>query len=108
VTERREKPYPECVLASFAVDATAPGTLIARGPADTVVSASVTFAFSSSKPSRFECRLEGGAWVACFRRRATRAIRRHSFEVRAIDGVRHVDSTPAGAEFTVDTSRSRP
>lgn len=88
-------------------DATPPETTITSGPSGTVNSSTATFAFSSSESgSTFECRLDGGAWIACPSPKEYTGLSNgsHTFEVRATDSAGNVDSSPASGTWTVDTT----
>ena len=52
---------------TWTVDATAPDTALAGGPAEgsTATAREATFALSSEAGAAFECRLDGGAWDGC-------------------------------------------
>ena len=68
------------------------------------------FTFRSSKPGRFECRLDGGAWEACtspmsYGRLANGS---HVFEVRAYDDADRVDATPPERRWRIDTTPPEP
>jgi hypothetical protein len=70
------------------------------------VSTTAAFEFVASEPgARFECRLDGGAWLTCTSPRsyANVPIGPHVFEVRAIDPAGNVDPTPAQHPWTVET-----
>jgi GT2 family glycosyltransferase len=82
-----------------------PDTFIDAGPAGTVSSSTATFDFSASRPSTFECSLDGGGFVGC----ASPAVYSgladgtHVFEVRAsADG--QTDPTPASRTWTIDST----
>ena len=94
-------------LARVAPDRTAPQTTIASGPSGATRSASATFAFSASEPgSRFECRVDGGAWAGCSSPHTVAALAdgAHWFEARATDMAGNADATPARRDFAVDTT----
>jgi hypothetical protein len=85
-------------------DTIPPETTITSGPSGTVRSASATFAFLSSEAgSRFECRLDSGAFVACTSPAAYAGLGagNHTFAVRAIDAARNADPTPATRSWRV-------
>jgi parallel beta-helix repeat protein len=86
-------------------DTTAPQTTITAGPPS---SASITAAFefvSSESGSRFDCRLDAGAWLACTSPRTyvNLPVGSHRFEVRAIDVAGNVDPTPAQHAWSVES-----
>jgi|GEM_PF-3730549 len=85
-------------------DTTAPETTIDSGPSGTVSSGSGTFAFSGSEVgSRFECRLDAGAWAACTSPYSLAGLANgsHTFGVRATDAAGNTDTTPAERVWTV-------
>jgi hypothetical protein len=92
-------PTPAARTFTVTIDATAPQTTITSGPALlSLLSNKATFVFSSSEVgSRFECRLDDGAWASCTSPRSYSGLRlgRHSFAVRAIDPAGVTDPTPA-------------
>jgi hypothetical protein len=91
---------------SFRVDTTPPGTTITAGPVATR-SPTPVFKFASSETgSHFECRVDDAAFSACVSPDKTAKLRdgRHTFAARSIDGVGHVDATPAQRMFRVDTT----
>jgi large repetitive protein len=94
-------------LHTWTVDTTAPETSIDEGPADPTNETAAVFEFSSSKlGSRFECRLDEGAFASCEtgERYTDLGEGEHRFEVRAIDGAGNVDRSPALHTWTVDTT----
>jgi subtilisin family serine protease len=94
-------------LARVAPDRTPPETSIASGPSGTSRTTTATFAFAASEPgSRFECRIDGGAWASCSSPHTTAALAdgAHGFEARAIDMAGNADATPARRDFGVDTT----
>ena len=85
-----------------------PETTITSGPGGTARSASATFAFVSSEAgSRFECRLDGGAFVACLSPAAYAGLAAgsHTFTVRAIDVAGNADPTPATRTWRVKLAK---
>jgi hypothetical protein len=84
-----------------------PDTSITRGPAATVSTTTVSFAFSSSESgSTFECKRDNGAWQACISPKgySSLAAGAHAFSVRAIDAAGNVDPTPATWSWTIEAS----
>jgi hypothetical protein len=74
--------------------------VITSGPDGTESS----FTFSASEPdARFECRLDGAAFVGCTSPIASGPIApgAHRFEVRAVDRFGNADLTPAARDFQV-------
>ncbi len=93
---------------AFSVDATAPRTSIASGPAKWIRKKKATFRFFASEAgASFECTLDGSAWSACSSPKTYSRLkdRKHSFGVRAIDQVGNIDATPSSRSFTVDTRK---
>jgi hypothetical protein len=80
-------------------DATPPETTIADA---TVAGSGAHFGFSSNEAgSRFECRLDGGAFAACASPAEYSGLAdgSHTFSVRAIDVAGNVDPTPDSRSF---------
>jgi hypothetical protein len=81
----------------------------ASPPDTTLDSATLTgnqldVSFSSTEQgSRFECRIDGGAFLACLSpmRYSGLAAGAHTFSARAIDLAGNVDPTPATRDFTI-------
>lgn len=87
-------------------DTTAPGTTITSGPSGAVNSISASFGFSSGEAgASFECKLDGGDFVACASPKGYSGLSNgsHTFFVRAKDAAGNVDATPAVRTWTVDT-----
>ena len=98
---------PSPAEREFTVDTTAPQTTITAGPTGLINEATPSFSFSSSEPgSSFECRLDSGSFGACSSPYTAPTLTDgpHSFEVRATDEAGNTDPSPAGREFTVDTT----
>jgi hypothetical protein len=99
---------PTPAVASFLVDTIAPETKIDSAPAPTIDVAEAAFAFNSTEPGGFECRLDSSAdasWSSCGSPDSLAGLAEgtHTFEVRAVDGAGNADATPASATFFVDT-----
>jgi large repetitive protein len=89
------------------IDNTAPNTTITSGPSTPTNQTGASFSFSASEAgSTFQCRLDGGAWLACTSPAAFTSLTpgAHTFEVRATDPVGNTDPTPAGRSWTVDVT----
>ena len=85
-------------------DVTTPETKIDSAPPASTTSTSATFSFSASEAvSRFECRLDAGAWADCASPKsyAGLSLGIHSFEARATDLAGNVDPSPAQYAWTV-------
>ena len=99
---------PTPATSTFTVDTEPPETTISSGPTGPVASSTAAFAFASTEPGTFQCRLDSTApadWSACTSPQTYSSLPDgpHTFEVRATDGVGNADPTPAKAEFSVDT-----
>ena len=94
---------PTPAARAFTVDTTAPDTGIVFGPSGTTAETGASFEFTSSEPSSFECRLDGGAWAACASPTAVSGLApgEHSFDVRSTDAAGNVDGTPATRAWTI-------
>jgi hypothetical protein len=88
-------------------DSTAPTTSLA--PAPPVTGPDTSFSFSGSDAGSgvagFECQLDAGGFTACSNPKNYTGLSAgaHTFSVRAIDNVGHVDPAPANWTWTVDT-----
>jgi hypothetical protein len=92
---------------TWTIDTTPPDTTIDTAPASPSNSGSATFAFSSESGATFECRLDGGSWVACdsgTKVYTALADGSHTFEVRATDATGNTDASPASHTWTIDTA----
>jgi hypothetical protein len=91
---------------TWTVDLSPPDTTITDGPSGTTGPDALEVEFSSSEPGSFECRIDGGAFVACSSPRLLSGLSdgSHTFEVRATDSVGNVDQTPAARTWTVDAT----
>ena len=79
-------------------------TTITSKPASSTSSTSASFAFTSNLGgSAFECRLDSGSWAHCSSPKSYSGLApgSHSFQVVAVDGVGHVDPTPASYSWTI-------
>ena len=103
---------PSPAARTWSVDATAPDTVIAAGPAEgaTVAARAAVFTFGSEAGAAFECRLDGEAWAACASARQWTGLAdgAHAVEVRARDTAGNVDPTPARRAWTVAGPRPTP
>jgi parallel beta-helix repeat protein len=98
-------------LHAWTVDTTAPETTLGERPADPSGDSAARFEFSASEPgSRFDCRLDDGAFAPCETGEfyTDLADGQHRFEVRAIDRAGNTDQSPAVHEWTVDTEPEPP
>jgi PKD repeat protein len=88
---------------SFRVDTTAPTTVIASGPPDTVHSGPIAFGVGADEDATFECALDDGAYGSCAvtYRAEDLSLGEHVFRARATDRAGNVDPTPAERVFTV-------
>jgi large repetitive protein len=100
---------PTPAAFTWTIDAIAPETSIAAGPAGTVASTDALFSFSSSEAgSTFACALDGGAFAPCVSPRTYGGLTPggHRFEVRATDAVGNEDPTPASRAWTIAAART--
>jgi hypothetical protein len=99
-------------------DATPPDTTITSGPPEgsTASTAQVTFGFSATESSTFECAYDAAAFAPCstpgpgLTGSDTRTLSSgpHTVAVRARDGAGNVDATPATRGFTVSAADTTP
>lgn len=84
-------------VAAARADTQPPETTVTSSPPSVAQSQTAQFSFSSSEPGTFQCRLDGGIWAGCSSPKSysSLSIRRHTFEVRAVDGAGNSDATPA-------------
>ncbi len=88
-------------------DTTPPETMIDSNPPDPSNSAAPSFTFSANEAgSTFECRLDGGSWVACASPQNYTGLAdgSHTFDVRATDAAGNTDPTPASYTWLIDTT----
>jgi hypothetical protein len=87
----------ELPLADELPDTVAPETTITKKPKKRTRSRRARFAFASSEPGSFECRLDGSTYEPCSSPRKLKRLKRrlHAFSVRAIDTAGNTDATPA-------------
>lgn len=93
-------------LREWAVDATAPETVIDSGPSGEVPVGTADFTFSSADAgATFECRLDDAPWTPCASPLSLSGLLdgAHTFEVRATDTLGNVDVSPASQAWTVTT-----
>jgi hypothetical protein len=90
---------------SLQVDNTAPATIITSAPAGTTSSTNAEIGFGANEQATFQCELNGSAWTSCTSPRTLSGLASgtHTFRVRAIDSLGHVDATPAVASWTIST-----
>jgi N-acetylneuraminic acid mutarotase len=96
---------------TWAIDTTAPDTTITANPANPSASANASFSFTGSDSggsgvAGFECKLDGGAFIACTSPQTYAGMSdgSHTFQVRAIDAAGNVDGTPASFTWVVDAT----
>ncbi len=94
-------PFLTSVTIGFDNDTTAPTTTIA-GVTVVLNSATVSFSSPDADVARFECSIDGGAYVACASPKAYTglAVGNHSVSVRAVDKVGNTGA-PATRAFTI-------
>ena len=88
----------------WTIDVTPPDASIGAAPADPTRDSSATILFSADEAASFECRLDGGEFVACSSPASYELLAegRHSFEVRATDRAGNVEPSPAVSAWTID------
>jgi outer membrane protein assembly factor BamB len=92
---------------AFTSNQSGPNTSITDGPDSLTRSTTASFSFTGSAEStRFECRLDGGAWGDCGSPRSYEALADggHAFAVRAVDAAGTVDPTPPARSWTIDSA----
>lgn len=93
----------------ISADCSPPDTSIDSGVSGPTNDSQPVFTFSASgSPTSFECSVDGTTFVGCSSPFATGALpdARHTFRVRAVDGVGNIDPTPAERAFEIDTEIS--
>ena len=88
----------------WVIDLTPPETTIDSGPADPTDITDATFTFSANETTTFECDLDGGGFSSCTSSAVYTGLTEnmtHTFQVRAIDTVGHVDVTPASYQWLI-------
>jgi hypothetical protein len=89
---------------SWTVDTVKPNTFLTAKPRAQTTSKTATFRFVSTEAgSKFQCKLDKGAWKACKSPKSYRGLKkgRHTFQVRAIDAAGNVDTTAAKKTWTI-------
>ncbi|MCP3102812.1 Ig-like domain-containing protein [Myxococcus sp. K15C18031901] len=92
---------------TWTVDTVAPDTSFVGTPPPSTNSTSATFNFGSNESNvTYECRLDGGAFVACTNPVTFTSLAQgnHTLEVRARDAAGNVDATPATYTWSIDTT----
>jgi hypothetical protein len=93
-------------IAVLLQDPTPPETSIDSQPASPTKKTSATFAFSSSEPATFKCRLDSETYSNCTSPKAYTGLAAgsHTFHVKATDAAGNSDATPARVTWTIDTT----
>ena len=90
------------------IDTRPPETWISSGPAGVTRWRDTTFGIESNElTGRFECSLDGGAWIACAHpghEVLGLSDGVHTFAVRAVDHMANVDPSPATRTWTIDST----
>lgn len=92
---------------TWVIDSGAPTTTVTAQPAALVRTSSATIAFNADDPNAtLECKLDGGAWVACTSPRALTGLSdgSHTLQIRATDLAGNTEATPVMVTWTVDTT----
>ncbi len=98
---------PVPATTTWVIDTTPPETAITTAPADVTSSSTATFTYvdpDAPATNTFECRLDGGEWVACDGKTVSYselADGTHTFEVRTVDANGNRDPTPATHTWTI-------
>jgi len=100
---------PSPAVFPWFVDTRTPDTEITSAPRTATQDGNATFAFLSQDAganATFECKLDGGAFVACTSPRAYTGLGEgaHGFAVRVRDALGNVDPSPATRAWTVDVT----
>lgn len=91
----------------WVVDTTSPETLLTSSPPSLTNQRSATFTFVGTKPGgTFQCALDGAPAAPCASPKVYDALQdgTHTVGVAAVDALGNLDSTPAIATWTVDTT----
>ncbi|HET7854950.1 MAG TPA: hypothetical protein VFL41_00685 [Gaiellaceae bacterium] len=77
---------------AWTIETRSPTAALSSGPAELTNTRAAAFVFSADEPSRFECQLDGGAFLPCSSPVAYQGLAdgAHTFAVRPIDGVGNV------------------
>ena len=96
---------------TWTVDTGAPTTTLTGNPPAVSATPNPSFTFTGadaggSGVASFECRLDGGSWVACTSPKDFTGLTdgSHTFDVRAIDAAGNADATPSTYTWTIDTA----
>ncbi|MFL5755338.1 MAG: Ig-like domain-containing protein, partial [Chloroflexota bacterium] len=91
---------------TWAIDLTAPNTIIGSTPTNPSNDTAPSFSFSSSEAgSTFECRVDTGSWCSCtspYTLSPALGAGSHTFDVRASDPAGNTDASPASHTWTID------
>ena len=96
---------------TWTVDTAAPDTSISTKPPAITASTAAEFTFGATEnPSSFECKLDNGAYDVCTSPKSYTGLANgdHTFSVRATDGARNVDASPAAYSWTIDPTTNKP
>jgi hypothetical protein len=95
-------------VATWTIDLVAPDSTIANGPSAQTRAAEASFTFDAvdtggSTVAGYQCRLDAGTFEDCASPFTVTGLTRtaHTFQVRALDRVGNVESTPAEHSWTV-------
>jgi hypothetical protein len=98
-------------VGGFQPPSVPPDTVIDEGPQGIERDTEVAFEFhGAGAVSRFECKLDGGPWGTCATGVAYQNLPqgRHTFEVRAVDGLNQADPTPDSRTWIIDSETRSP
>jgi hypothetical protein len=89
---------------TWAIDTTGPTAAITQRPSDPTNSRAASFAFASSEPGGFQCKLDGAAFTSCLSPQLFSDLTdgRHTFVVRAADALSNMGPEATYA-WTIET-----
>ncbi|MGA9635208.1 MAG: Ig-like domain-containing protein, partial [Solirubrobacterales bacterium] len=88
---------------TYVEDSTAPNTAITSAPPASTGSTDASFAFGSTEPGSFECKLDDDTFQSCSspKKYSGLAAGSHTFQVRSTDAAGNTDPTPASHAWTI-------
>ena len=89
---------------NWAVDTTAPNTVIDTHPSNPTTLTDASFTFHSTEGgSSFQCQIDGGGYSVCTspKNYTALSVGEHTFEVKATDSLGNTDPTPANFNWTI-------
>ncbi len=87
----------------YTIDQTGPNTTILTQPSNPSNVTDATFTYDSPEVgATFECSMDGSAFAACPANYTGLSAGSHTFQVRAVDALGNVDSSPASYTWIID------